>query len=66
MIQKDEVELKRAQVLKTARSAIRLKHSLAADAEINEVLPEIEDRFNRAVAAGKPFELTPGTVFDEA
>lgn len=50
--QKDDVELRRAALLKAARSAIRLKHSIAADEELNEVLPMLERRFNMAVASG--------------
>ena len=55
--QKDKVELELAAVLKTARTSIRLRHGLAADAEINEKLPEIEASFLAAVQAGKKFKL---------
>lgn len=57
MKQKDPIELELASVLKTARTSIRLRHSLAADAEINERLPEIELAFIAAVQKGKPFKL---------
>lgn len=50
---KDDIALRRAALLKAARSAIRLKHSLAADAELNEALPELERRFNAAVQRGQ-------------
>jgi hypothetical protein len=52
VIQKDDIELRRAALNKAARSAIRLKHSLAADAEINERLPQIERAFMQAVQRG--------------
>jgi hypothetical protein len=55
--QKDKVELELAAVLKTARTSIRLKHGLAADAEINEKLPEIEVAYLAAVQKGKAFKL---------
>lgn len=47
---KDLIELRKAALLKAARSAVRLKHSLAADEELNEVLPALEREFNAAVA----------------
>lgn len=52
MNQKDDIELRRAALLKAARSAIRLRHSIAADEELNERLPEVERRFNALVQAG--------------
>jgi hypothetical protein len=54
---KDNIELDLAGILKTARTSIRLKHSLAADREINEVLPEIETTFQKALITGKAFTL---------
>lgn len=60
------IEVRRAQMLKAARTAIRLKHSLAADAEIAEQLPEIEERIDRALATGEVLELTPGAIVDAA
>lgn len=58
-----ELERQRTAMLKAARSAIRLKHSLAADAEIAEKLPDLEERIDAALANGEPFELEPGRVF---
>ena len=40
-------------MLKTVRTAIRLKHSLAADRELNEALPRAEKAFNEAVMKGE-------------
>lgn len=50
---KDDIEVRRAALLKTARAAIRLKHSLAADAELNERLPALERAFDFAVQQGQ-------------
>jgi len=61
-----ELEVQKAAILKAARTAIRLKHSLAADAELADKLPKLEDRINRALAAGQPLEITLGSVLDEA
>jgi hypothetical protein len=55
--QKDKIELDLLAVIKTARTSIRLRHSLAADAEINEKLPVIEAEFNKAIVTGKAFSL---------
>jgi hypothetical protein len=52
MNQKDDIALRKAAMLKAARSAVRLKHSLAADAELNERLPELERQFDAAVKGG--------------
>ena len=52
MDQKDDIALRRAALMKAARSAIRLRHSLAADAELNEVIPQLERDFNAAIQRG--------------
>lgn len=49
---KDDIDLRKAALFKAARSAIRLKHSLAADAELNDLLPQLERAFNSAVSRG--------------
>lgn len=53
MRRKTEIEMRRAALAKTARSLVRLKHSLAADLEINEVLPDTLAEFDGAVARGE-------------
>lgn len=50
---KDDIALRRAALLKAARSAVRLKHSIAADAELNNVLPALELAFDSAVRQGR-------------
>mgnify|MGYP001558748527 CR=1 FL=1 len=51
--QRDKVDQARANMLKTIRTAVRLRHSIAADDELNELLPLAEARFNAAVMKGK-------------
>ena len=53
MKKKTREEMKRANVAKTTRTLIRLKHSLAADEEINAVLPDTLDEFDAALASGE-------------
>jgi len=53
MPRRDKVDQARAEMLKTVRTAIRLKHSLAADRELNEALPRAEKAFNEAVMKGE-------------
>jgi hypothetical protein len=52
MSHRDDVAMRRAALLKAARSMIRLRHSLAADAELNDVLPRVEAEFDKAVQMG--------------
>lgn len=49
---KERVDQARANMLKVIRAAVRLKHSLAADEELNEVLPRAEKKFNEAIHRG--------------
>lgn len=56
-MQKTELELRKSQLLKAVRVMVRLKHSMAADEELNELLPRIEAQFEKAINSGKPFEL---------
>lgn len=48
----DEIALRRAELLKRVRSQVRLNHSIAADAELNDILPLAEKAFNAAVQRG--------------
>ena len=49
-------------MLKTLRAAVRLKHSIAADNELNTLLPDAEAAFDAAVQRG---ELPDPVVFGE-
>lgn len=57
MRKKTAEEMERAKVMKTTRTVIRLKHSLAADEEINAVLPDTLDEFEEAIARGELKEV---------
>lgn len=57
MKKKSPAEMERARVTKTARTLIRLKHSLAADEELNDVLPDTLAEFDKALANGTLKEL---------
>jgi len=63
MQQKSDIDMERLRIVKAVRTAIRLKHSLAGDREINEVLPLVLEEFDRAVSAGQAYELEVGSVF---
>lgn len=52
-VHKDKVDQARSDMLKTIRTAVRLRHSIAADNELNEVLPRAEAKFNAAVNGGR-------------
>lgn len=65
MKQLTPLEIQKAQILKAYRTAIRLKHSLLADQEIAERLPELEKQIDRALASGRTLELNPAKVWDE-
>lgn len=54
---KSSFEIARAAALKAARTQIRVKHSLAADAEIARVIPELERKIDAALQEGKPITL---------
>ena len=53
----DELTVRKAQILKAKRAAIRLKHSLAADEEIARELPALEERINEALLNGETLEI---------
>jgi len=55
----------RAALQRSVRAAIRLRHSLAADAEVAERLPEILAAFDAAVLAGEAYEFDIGSLLDE-
>lgn len=52
MRQKTEIEMAKARLFKCVRTAVRTKHSLEADQELNEVLPKAEKEFDTAVLSG--------------
>lgn len=60
MRKKTAAEQERANTAKAVRTLIRLKHSLAADTEINTVLPDTLEEFDEALARGELKGLTAG------
>lgn len=52
------VDRDKAAILKTIRTAIRLKHSIQADEEIAITLPKVEKEIDRAVALEEIFEVS--------
>ena len=47
--------------LKVTKAAIRLKHSVAADREINTKIPQLERQIRRYIEQGKAWRLLPET-----
>jgi hypothetical protein len=58
-------QIEKAKILKAARSAIRLKHSLMADEEMYNRLPELERRIDQALNEGKELKLTTSEILDD-
>jgi len=52
MSKKTDVEMERMALAKIARTALRLKHSLAADREINDTLPDTLNEFDARTILG--------------
>ena len=57
MKKKTPIEMKRYRAAKITRNLIRLKYSLAADEEINEVLSDRLSSFDEAILQGELKEL---------
>ena len=58
MKKKTPEEMERHKVVKATRALVRLKHSLAADEELNDVLPDTLAEFDEALEARKLKTLT--------
>ena len=52
MKQLTESEMIWAQFLKSVRATVRLKHSMRADQELNQLLPQLEKAFQAAQKLG--------------
>lgn len=57
VIQDSPVNRDRKKIAKAVRSAVRLHFSMMADDYINEVLPEILEQHEEAIAKGQHFTL---------
>lgn len=62
---KDEFEQAEFEAIKVVRSAIRLRHSIEADRELNEVLAPLQKEVRAAVSARKKWYLNTSAVFAE-
>lgn len=60
MRKKSPAEMEKANIAKATRTLIRLKHSLAADEEINSILPDTLEEFDEALASGELKQLKAG------
>jgi len=56
-------DIERKRIIKAARTAIRLKHSLAADAEMAVTLPKLEGQLDSALLKGKRLEIDIAQLF---
>jgi hypothetical protein len=52
-VKKTDAELQKALLVKVLRSQIRLKHTIEAERELNEVLPKAEKDFDKKLQHGK-------------
>jgi hypothetical protein len=64
MNKKSDIEMERLKIAKTIRGIIRLKHSLKADEELNERLPDTLAEFDAAIQSGELKQLYSGVVND--
>jgi hypothetical protein len=58
MIRKNETQLRKQEMVKVARAMLTVKHRLQLDRDLNEVIPDLEDAFDDAIANG----VLPGEV----
>ncbi len=60
MEKKSVIEMERLKIAKATRALIRLKHSLAADEELNDILPDKLNQFDVSVQQGEIKQLNIG------
>lgn len=58
-------QIQKVKMLKAARAAIRLKHSLNADEEMYRRLPDLERKIDQALNEGKSLKLTTSEILDD-
>ena len=61
---KPDIRMELEGIEKAVRSNIRLKHSLEADREVNEKIPEVLRQAEVAIRKGKAFELDIKSVLE--
>lgn len=57
-----ETEMLERNLVKAARSQVRLKHSLAADRELNVLIPALKKDLEKAIKAGEAREFVLSAV----
>lgn len=62
MIRKSEIEMERAKIIRVSRALIRLKHSILADQELNESLPDTILEFDKGIQEGE-LRTLPDSLF---
>ena len=62
---KDQTMMAKQSTLKLFRAHVRAKHSILADEELNELLPQIEEAMNKQLMAGKEYHLDIASLFEE-
>jgi hypothetical protein len=62
MTKKNAEEMGWEKARKVAISAIRLKYTLLADEEINEVIPALQEQYQAAIDAERPWELDTASL----
>ena len=63
---RDPVDQEKHKAKKTARSLIRLKYSLIADDLLNDLIPDIDDAVDHALAEGKAWDFDVTALISEA
>ena len=63
--QKNDDEQGWSKIRKAATTAIRLKYALMADDELNEVLPHLQEQYQKALESRKPYELDMGWLMEK-
>lgn len=58
-----EAEMAKKAMIKTARAGVRVKHSIAADYELNDVLPDLEERIDAAILGGERLEISSANLY---
>ena len=53
MQRKTDIEMERIKIAKTVRALVRLKYSLKADEELNELLPDTLIEFENSIQQGE-------------
>lgn len=58
-----DAEMAKKDAVKITRAAIRVKHSIAADHELNDVLPDLEERIDSAILGGARLEISAADLY---